>query len=84
MEFRYSKHVDLIYHELASMKVDNASNCYSQQYINKISKEKLNSDYNIETTILNLQNYYNIIRVLAVEMGIMVFHRHLEYIYLAR
>lgn len=32
MEFRYSMHVDLIYHVLAYMKADNASDCYSQEY----------------------------------------------------
>lgn len=59
LEFRYAKHVDLIYHILAYMKVDNASNCYNQQYIENMLIEKKTFEYNIEIVIKNLQNYYN-------------------------
>ncbi len=59
MEFRYSMHVDLIYHVLAYMKVDNASNCYSQQYIDRMSIEKGSFEYNIEAAMKDLQGYYN-------------------------
>lgn len=59
MEFRYSMHVDLIYHVLAYMKVDNASNCYSQKYIDRMLIEKKSFEYNIEASIKNLQSYYN-------------------------
>lgn len=52
-------HVDLIYHVLAYMKVDNASNCFSQQYIDKMFIEKGSFEYDIEIDIKNLQNYYN-------------------------
>jgi membrane associated rhomboid family serine protease len=33
IEIKYSKHFDLLFHVLAYLKVDNASDCYNQEYI---------------------------------------------------
>ena len=33
VEFRYSKHFDLVLHVLAYLKVDNASDLYDEEYI---------------------------------------------------
>jgi len=58
-EIKYSKHIDLIFHVLAYLKVNNASDCYSKKYIDKIAKLKSKSDYDIAQNINLLQEYYN-------------------------
>lgn len=59
MEFRYFMHIDLIYHVLAYMKVNNDSDCYNRQYIDNMLIEKGSFDYNIEVVIINIEKYYN-------------------------
>jgi len=57
--FIYSKHIDLVFHVLAYLKVNNASDLYDAEYINKISLEKRDLEYNIIPKIISLQEYYN-------------------------
>ena len=45
IEFKYSVVYDLMYHILAHMKVENASNLYSEAYIDNVNKTK-NGRYN--------------------------------------
>lgn len=59
IEFKYSVVYDLMYHILAHMKVENASNLYSESYIFKISKAKNGRYDNIEKVISDLAVYYN-------------------------
>ena len=40
VEFKYSVVHDLMYHILAHMKVENASNLYSETYIDNVNKIK--------------------------------------------
>ncbi len=40
IEFKYSVVQDLMYHILAHMKVENASNLYSETYIDNVNKIK--------------------------------------------
>ena len=59
IEFKYSVVQDLMYHILAHMKVDNASNLYSETYIDNVNKIK-NGRYNsITDAVSPLSNYYN-------------------------
>ena len=37
IEFMYSPAYDLMYHILAHMEINNASNLYSEEYINQIN-----------------------------------------------
>lgn len=59
LEIKYSMHIDLVFHVLAYLKVKNGSNCYCQQYIDKMILEKKSFDYNIVSDIEELQEYYN-------------------------
>ena len=59
LEIKYSMHIDLLFHVLSYLKVRNASNCYCQQYIDKMAIEKNSFDYNIIPAIEELQEYYN-------------------------
>lgn len=59
LEIKYSKHIDLLFHVLAYLKVNNASDCYSEEYIDKISKLKSKSEYDIIPDINLLGEYYN-------------------------
>ena len=52
VNFIYSKHSDLVFHVLAYLEVNNASNLYDIEYINKMELEKQNFEYNIITGIL--------------------------------
>lgn len=60
IEIKYNKYFDLIFHVLAYLKVNNASNLYNKEYINKIAIEKQNFEYNIIPNIDLLEEYYNI------------------------
>jgi len=51
--------MDLVYHALAYLKVDNASDCYCPNYISKIAVEKRDFDYDIAPNIELLREYYN-------------------------
>ena len=59
LEIKYLKHIDLIFHVLAYLKVNNASDCYSEEYIGKIAKTKSNLEYNIIPDMNLLRDYYN-------------------------
>jgi hypothetical protein len=61
IEFKYAKHADLVFHVLAYLKVNNASDLYDQEYIGKmaIEKEKRNFKFNIIQNINSLHEYYN-------------------------
>ena len=59
IEYKYSAAQDFVYHILAHMKVENASNLYSDAYIDHINEVK-NGRYNSLTEALsNLSDYYN-------------------------
>ena len=59
IEFKYSVVYDLMYHILAHMKVENASNLYSEAYIDNVNNIK-NGRYNSITEVVShLTNYYN-------------------------
>ena len=61
IEIKYSRHFDLLFHVLAYLKVDNASDCYSQEYIHKmtVEKSKQKFSYDIVPSINLLAEYYN-------------------------
>ncbi len=59
INFRYSVVYDLIYHILAHIKVENASNLYSEDYIDKIKKIKSGNFDNISKSVSHLIKYYN-------------------------
>ncbi|WP_461251217.1 hypothetical protein, partial [Treponema sp. R8-4-B8] len=59
INIKYLKHFDLVFHVLAYLKVDNASNLYSDEYIEKMAIEKQNFAYDIIPHINSLKDYYN-------------------------
>lgn len=59
IEFHYSVVRDLMYHILAHMKVENASNLYSEAYIDNVNKIKNGIHENITEAVSHLSNYYN-------------------------
>jgi hypothetical protein len=56
IEFKYQKHIDLIFHVLAHFKVNNASDLFSQTYIDKMQLERKSKPLIIPTKIID---YYN-------------------------
>lgn len=59
IEFKYSVAQDLMYHILAHMNVENASNLYSQSYIDNVNKIKNGRYDSIAEAVSHLSNYYN-------------------------
>ena len=59
IEFKYSVVQDLMYHILAHMKVENASNLYSEAYIDNVNIIKNGKFDNITEAVSHLSNYYN-------------------------
>ena len=59
IEFKYSVVQDLMYHILAHMKVENASNLYSETYIDNVNKIKNGRYDSITEVVSHLSNYYN-------------------------
>lgn len=59
MEFTYSYVFDLVYHMLAHMTVNNASNLYSEEYIAKIREAKGGEFEDITEPMGQLAEYYN-------------------------
>lgn len=59
MKFEYSYVVDLVYHMLAHMQVENASNLYSEEYISKIREVKGGNYPDIRREMESLEAYYN-------------------------
>jgi hypothetical protein len=59
IDFKYSMVYDLMFHILAHMKVENASNLYSKKYIDNINKIKNDGHNNIEEKLSCLTKYYN-------------------------
>ena len=59
IEFKYSVVHDLMYHILAHMKVENASNLYSETYIDNVNKIKNGRYDSITEVVSHLSNYYN-------------------------
>ena len=59
VQFTYSMIYDLIYHILAHMKVNNASDLYSENYIHRISETKNGKGNDLNQKVLHLLNYYN-------------------------
>jgi len=58
IEFHYSEIYDIVYHILAHMKVENASNLYSATYIHTINQAKNRCD-SIEEAVSRFADYYN-------------------------
>ena len=59
IEYKYSAVQDLMYHILAHMKVENASNLYSGAYIDYVEKIKNGRYDSITGVVAHLSNYYN-------------------------
>ena len=59
MEFTYSYVLDLVYHMLAHMPVNNASNLYSEEYMAKIKEAKGGQFEDITESMGQLAEYYN-------------------------
>lgn len=59
--FRYSKYADLIFHVLAHMQVNNASNLYSQKYVDYFSEYRHSgvSNFHLRSEVAQLERYYN-------------------------
>ena len=58
-EFKYCKHIDLVYHILNHMHVQNSSDLYSQKYVDSIQMNKKDGDINILEELRLLEVYYN-------------------------
>ncbi len=56
IKFKYAKHIDLIFHVLAHMQVNNASDLYSQKYIDNFKLLRNNKELFIP---YDLAEYYN-------------------------
>lgn len=59
IQFRYTPHIDLLFHTFAYLKVNNASDCYSKEYIDDMAKIRHDTDYNIISAVDSLREYYN-------------------------
>jgi len=59
IEYKYSVVYDLMYHILAHMKVENASNLYSEIYIENVNRIKNGRYDSITEAVSHLSNYYN-------------------------
>ena len=59
IEFMYSPAYDLMYHILAHMEVDNASNLYSEEYIDQIKQAKAGQYADLIAELAPLAAYYN-------------------------
>jgi hypothetical protein len=59
LEIKYTMHIDLFFHVLSHFKVANASDCYCEQYIDKMAAEKGSFAYNLASEVKDLQEYYN-------------------------
>jgi hypothetical protein len=61
MTIKFSKAFDLVFHALAHMKVENASNLYSSDYAANMSKQKQKEGfaYNISSALSEISHYYN-------------------------
>lgn len=59
VEFTYSYVLDLVYHMLAHMTVNNASDLYSEEYIEKIKEAKGGQFEDITESMGQLAEYYN-------------------------
>ncbi len=59
IHFQYSVICDLVYHILTHMKVENASNLYSEDYINLISKSKNETESLLCKEVEKITEYYN-------------------------
>jgi len=59
LEIEHSRHFDLLFHALAYLQVDNASNLYCEEYIAQMGITKRRFGYDIQPNIKLLQAYYN-------------------------
>lgn len=59
VEFQYNYVFDLVYHMLAHMQVNNPSNLYSEEYVEKIRAEKKEKFPDIAADMAGLAGYYN-------------------------
>ena len=59
VEFQYAYVLDLVYHMLAHIKVDNPSDLYAEEYIERIRLEKKEQFPDIVEAMANLSEYYN-------------------------
>lgn len=59
IEFMYSPAYDLMYHILAHMEINNASNLYSEEYINQINQAKAGQFADLTAELAPLTAYYN-------------------------
>lgn len=59
VEFQYNYVFDLVYHMLAHMQVNNPSNLYSEEYVEKIRAEKKEQFPDITADMAGLAGYYN-------------------------
>jgi hypothetical protein len=61
MTIKFSKAFDLVFHVLAHMKVENASNLYNSDYTANMSKQKQKEGfaYNISSALSEVSHYYN-------------------------
>lgn len=59
VHFQYSVIYDLMYHMLAHTKVENASNLYSEEYIQRISNSKNETESTLCKEVDGISEYYN-------------------------
>lgn len=59
IEFMYSPAYDLMYHILAHMEINNASNLYSEEYIDQIKQAKAGQYADLIAELAPLTAYYN-------------------------
>ena len=58
VHFQYSVIYDLMYHMLAHTKVENASNLYSEEYIQRISNSKNKTESTLCKEVDGISEYY--------------------------
>ena len=58
-QISYSKHADLVFHVLAYMRVNNASNLHCEEYIETMSTKRGDFDFDLVSRLREIEDYYN-------------------------
>ena len=59
LQISYSKQADLVFHVLAHMRVNNASNLHCEEYIETMSTKRGDFDFDLVSHLREIEDYYN-------------------------
>jgi len=59
LQISYSIHADLVFHVLAHMRVNNASNLHCEEYIETMSSKRGGFDFDLVSQLREIEEYYN-------------------------